>query len=196
MLSEDEIERIEETPGEIIGASLKEDIGFLIRKEGEKGVKRVEEELERIGHPLQLKKIKTFHWYPFYFTFFIHAINKDLFQWNDEDFRENGRLSAKLSVVLKIGIKYFISIERTLKHVNKAWRMYCTVGEVTSDYHQDEHLIIITFTGFTGHPTFCRSLEGFAWQVFAYHLPTDNLVVKEIECPFSGGSAHRFELKW
>ena len=196
MLPKEEIERISSLPGEAIGASLKEDVGFLLLKEGEEGLKRVEAELTKVSHPLQLKKIKTFHWYPFYYGIFIHAINRDLFQWSDETYRENGRYSAKISVVLKIGIKYFISVERTLEHVNRAWRMYYTMGEVSSEYDKEKRSIIVTFKGFTGHPTFCRSLEGFAWQVFYYHLRINTIVVKERECPFNGGSAHRIQRTW
>jgi len=196
MIPKEELERITSIPGEAIGASIKEDLRFILMKEGEEGLKKVEDELEKLGYPLKYNEIKTFHWYPFYLNLLLYPIEKDLFQWGDEVFRENGRLSAKISVVLKILVKYFISLESTLKQVGRFWRMYYTIGELTAEYNKKERLITCTLKGVTGHPAFCRNIEGFAWQVFSYHLSTDTLVVTEIECPFTGGSAHKFQLKW
>jgi len=196
MIPREELERIKSIPGEAIGASLKEDLRFILMKEGETGLKRIEDELEKLGCPLEYKKIKTFSWYPFSLNILISALAQDLFQWEDEVFRENGRLSAKISVVLKILVKSFIGLENTLKQVGRFWRMYYTVGEAWAEYDKKGRTIVLVASGFTGHPAFCRNLEGFAWQVFSYHLPTDTLVVTEIECPFTGGSAHKFQLKW
>ncbi|PIS38764.1 MAG: hypothetical protein COT34_02110 [Candidatus Nealsonbacteria bacterium CG08_land_8_20_14_0_20_43_11] len=196
MISNEELERIKNIPGEAIGASIKEDLRFVLIKEGTEGLKKVEDELERLGYPLKLKEIKTFHWYPFSLNLLITAIAKEVFQWEDETFREAGRFSAKISIVLKILVKSFIALEDTLKQVGRFWRMYYTVGEVSAEYNKKERTIVVVIRGLTGHPAFCRNLEGFTWQVFSYHLPTDTLVVKEIECPFTGGSAHKFQLKW
>ena len=196
MLAKEEIEKLKQIPGEAIGASLKEDLRFILIKEGKEGLKRVEEELEKLGYPLKYNEIKTFHWYPFFQNLLLFSIEKDLFQWDDEVFRENGRLSAKISIVLKILVKSFVALETTLKQVGRFWRMYYTVGEVSAEYNKEERIIVCTIKDFTGHPAFCRIMEGFTWQVFSYHLPTDTLVVKEIECPFTGGSVHKFQLKW
>ena len=62
MIPKEEIERIKSIPGEAMGASLKEDLRFILIKEGEEGLKRVEEELEKLGYPLKHNEIKTFHW--------------------------------------------------------------------------------------------------------------------------------------
>jgi hypothetical protein len=63
-------------------------------------------------------------------------------------------------------------------------------------FQEKEHYLELVLRDFSGHPSFCRVLEGYFWQIISYVLPKENLKVEEIECPFSGGKAHRFKVSW
>lgn len=197
IIPDEEVKKIKEIKGEAIGASLKEDLQFILKKEGPEGLKKVEEEMKKLGYSLKLAEIKNFQWYPFFYNFLILVAAKYIFNWNDGDFRENGRFSAKISVILRIMLKYFISPKRSFDNIGAYWRKYYTVGEVkTEEFDEEGRTAVIVFSDFVGHPVFCRILEGYVTQIFSYILPTESLNIEETECPFKGGKVHKIKLKW
>ncbi len=58
IIPDEELKKIKEIKGEAIGASLKEDLQFILKKEGPEGLKKVEEELKKLGYSLKLAEIK------------------------------------------------------------------------------------------------------------------------------------------
>jgi len=194
---QEEIEKLKEIKGEVIGVSLKEDFQFILKKEGEEGLKKVEEEMEKLGYPLKFKEIKSFQWYPWHLNLLFLVVAKNIFQWSDEDFRENGRFSAKISIIAKIMMKYFISLRRCFEEASNFWRKYYTIGEMrTEKLDEKERYAILVLSGVTGHPVFCRILEGYIWQVVSYVAPKEKLEVREIECVFEKGKVHKFKVTW
>ena len=197
VIAQEELAKIKQIKGEAIGGSLKEDFQFVLKKEGEAGLKRIEKEMEKFGCPLKMAEIKNFQWYPFWMSILLLVVNRNTFNWSDDVLRENGRFSAKVSVVMRIMVKYFISLERSFVEIGSYWRKYYTVGEVkTEELDVNGRQAIISLSGIDTHPVFCRILEGYVWQIFAYHVVADSLKVEEIECIFKGGKTHRLKLKW
>jgi len=197
VVTNEELDEIKKTQGETIGGGLSEDFQFILRKEGEAGLKQVEAELANLGYPLKLAEIKNFQWYPFYLNMLLLVVTKNIFQWTDADFRENGRFSAKVSVIVRIMVKYFVSLRRVCEQVGSYWRKYYTMGAVNIEkLNEKEKVLVIAFSGFTGVSSFCRILEGYIQQIFSYVVPGEKLTVQEIECVLQGGKAHRFKLTW
>jgi hypothetical protein len=54
----------------------------------------------------------------------------------------------------------------------------------------------LVLSDFTGHPVFCRILEGYFWQVISYVAPKEGLKVEEIECTSREGKVHKFKVTW
>ncbi len=192
-----EIEKIKETKGETLGISLKEDLECIMEKEGEEGLKKLEKELENYGYSLKYKEIKKYSFYPLALEFLILAVSKEIFNWKDEDIRELGKRDAKFSFVLKLMLKYFISVKKAISVANEYWRKYYTVGKlIPGKVDEKERFAELMLIDFPGHPNFCRLLEGFFWQIGSFIVEKENLKVKEIECPFKGGNCHRFQITW
>lgn len=196
-ISKEEIEEIKQVEGEVMGVSLKEDLQFIQEKEGEEGLKKVEDEMGKLGYPLKFEEIKNFQWYPWYLNLLFLVVAKNIFQWDDETFRESGRFSAKVSIIAKIMVKYFISIRRCFEEAGNFWRKYYTVGELkTEEFNKKERFAVLVLSGVVGHPVFCRILDGYIWQVVAYVAPKEKLKVQEIECVFRGSKIHKFKVTW
>jgi len=49
ILSIEEIKKIMEFPGKVKGAAFKGQIEYILKKKGEKGLRKVEKEIERLG---------------------------------------------------------------------------------------------------------------------------------------------------
>jgi len=200
IISKEEIKKIMEVKGEVIGTSLKEDVQFILEKGGEKGkadLMRLEEEMAKLGYPISFDKIKSFQWYSLNTNMLYLAVAKEIFGWSDDVFRENGRFSARVSLIARIMMKYFISLKRCFGEAGNFWQKYYTVGELrTEELDEKNRSTFLVLKNFQGHPAFCRILEGYFWQVVSYVAPKEKLRVEEIECIFKGGKVHKFKVTW
>ncbi|OGZ17617.1 MAG: hypothetical protein A2Z78_00485 [Candidatus Nealsonbacteria bacterium RBG_13_36_15] len=197
LISKTEIEEIIKNKGEVIGASFKEDLEFILEKEGKEGLKKLEEEMKKLGYPIDFKKIKSFQWYPLSLNMLYLVVAKDVFDWPDDLFRENGRFSARISLIARIMMKYIISLERCFNEAGNFWQKYYTVGRLTTEnFDKKNRTAFLVLKDFTGHPVFCHVLEGYFWQVISYVVPKEKLKVKEIECIFKEGKTHKFQVTW
>lgn len=197
-ISEKEKEEIEKMKGEVIGNASKNKLNFVLEKMGKEGLKKIEEEMAKIGYPLKYDELKNFSWYPAKEDVYLTVLIQRLFQFSDEIIRELGRFNARVSLIAKTMMRYFVSIERVAKEVGNYWRKYRTVGNLEAekiDVKGKE--IVLVLKDFTGHPTYCRFLEGYFFQIASYVVPKEgNLEVKEIECIFGGGREHKFKITW
>ena len=198
MISDKEKEELDKIQGKVLGIGILNDFQFVFKKEGKEGIEKIEKEMENFGEPLKFKEIKKFHWYDNKKNFLLFLILEKLFQWKDEDFREMGRWSASVSLVTKIMMKYFVSLERIAKEAGKYWRKYHTLGDLkveVIDYKK--RITIISLDNFEhGFSSHCRFLEGYFWQIISYLVPKENLKVVELECEFKGGKRHLFNVSW
>jgi hypothetical protein len=64
MISKEELEKINQIQGEVIGLSIVEDLDFVLKKEGKEGLKKLEEELRNLGYSFICKEIKKYQRYP------------------------------------------------------------------------------------------------------------------------------------
>jgi hypothetical protein len=197
MISKEELEKINQIQGEVIGLSIVEDLDFVLKKEGKEGLKKLEEELRNLGYSFICKEIKKYQRYPISLNMLVLVLAQKLFNWKDETLRELGRANARAGLMMKLMLRFFISLERTIKEAGKYWQKYFTIGKLEVEKFQEkEHYFEIVLRNFEGNPNFCRVLEGYFWQIISYVLPKENLKVEEIECPFQGGKVHRFKVIW
>jgi hypothetical protein len=198
LLSKEEIEEIEKIEGKIIGNASKNKFNFVLEKVGKEGIRKIEEEMRKIGHPIKYEEMKNFNWYPAKEDLYLTVIIKRLFNFSDDEIREMGRFNARISLIAKTMMRYFISIEKVAKEVGNYWRKYRTIGKLEAEKIDIENKeIVLVLKDFTGHPIFCRFLEGYFWQISSYVISEkENLKVEEIECVFKGGKVHRFKITW
>ena len=104
-ISQAELEKIKNIKGEVVGTSFHEDESFIRQKEGEEGIRKVEEEMAKIGYPFKFKELKSFQRYPMSLNLAYVIIERNIFGWGDEVFRENGRFNARISIIAKIMVK-------------------------------------------------------------------------------------------
>ena len=197
IISQEELNKIKQIQGKIIGFSFREDFEFIKNKKGEEGLRKIERALQDLGYFFKPDDIKKYQWYPWYQNILILVLAKNIFHWNEKVFWEWGRFNAKISFIAKLMMKFFVSFERLLKEAGNYWQRYFTLGKLEVEtLNQRERFTILILKEFPSHPLFCRELEGFFWQTASYVLPKEGLKVEEIECPFQGGKVHRFKISW
>ncbi|MBM3258059.1 MAG: hypothetical protein FJZ05_02520, partial [Candidatus Nealsonbacteria bacterium] len=57
-------QRLSKISGEVRGVAFKTDMEFVLKEKGKGGLKKVEDELKRIGFPIKYEEIKVMDFYP------------------------------------------------------------------------------------------------------------------------------------
>ena len=57
-------QKLMETKGETRGMSIKGDLEYVLYKKGKEGLKKIEDEMARLGYPIKYKKMKSMKFYP------------------------------------------------------------------------------------------------------------------------------------
>ncbi len=195
-ISKEEIERLISLPGKLIGTGFSDDLDFLLKEEGEEGVKKVEEAMAELGHPLKYRELTGFKWYPVGYYLLSILVAKELFEWDDETIRRMGANAQKVSLITKMMMKFFVSIERVFKEATKYWNMYFTAGKMEDiEINEKERYALLILKDFPGHQVYCRYMEGAIEQIGSYTVK--NAKCREVKCYLKGeGEGHLFKVTW
>ena len=185
--------------GESRGISLKGDILYIRKKEGEAGLKKWKEELERVGCPIKYEEIKVLGFYPISWRAVSLLVMKKIFGWKNEEFKDLGRFefSVTMPTTVRIFIKFFYSIDIIIKNSTQIYNKYFTIGELTiPDFSYEKRYIVIRIREVALVPEFCRVLEGFFESVMKVIGKTEEVECSETKCTFQGDDYHQFLIKW
>ena len=193
IISEEDLGKIKKIKGEVIGSALKCDEEFIIEKKGREGIKKVEEEMEKLGYPLTYEEIDKYKWYPIQQSIFPRLLAQKIFNWDDETIREWGRWAAKTNFIVKL-LSRLISKQMIVKQAHKLWRKYYTVGELDCKIDFKKRIGIATLKNFILYPVHRHYLEGHFYQIMSFILPSQNLKVEgsKSEEP----NVHQFKVTW
>lgn len=195
-ITKEEVKKIMATEGEVRGVVFKTDGEYFLRKEGKNGLDKLEEELKRIGCPIEYEKIKTFDFYPIGMRIISLLAIKEVFGLSDEQIKEIGATAPKVSLVLKLFIRYFSSIVSVAKQAPFIWRKHYTKGKLSVvEVNEKEKRIVIRLENLDLHPLVCRYLEGYFSTVVQMLLGV-SATAKETKCSFSGDKYHQYLLNW
>jgi len=198
MISKEDLEKIKHIQGETRGTVIKGMLGYVREKKGEEGLEKVQELLHEIGIPVEYDTIKEVPFYPLEYEAAILLITEKILGFNDDDFREIGEGSARLSFVVRTFLKYFSSITLAAKDPFKMFNRYYRPGELrVVDIDEQERRAIVRITkDFMHYPTHCRTLEGFLAALVRMITKSENSRCREIKCPHKGDDCHEFLVKW
>ena len=65
IISKEEINELMSLKGEVKGTGIKTHGGFILKEEGEEGLKRLEETMVNLGYPIEFKKVRATTLYHF-----------------------------------------------------------------------------------------------------------------------------------
>lgn len=197
LITREIVERLMKIEGESRGTSFKNDADFVLAKRGKEGLKMVEEELKNLGYPFEYHKAKNLEFYPVGLRTLSLLVIKKTLDLVDEDIRDLGAYSARISFILRLYAKFFHSIPKFLEQVPKIWREYFTKGNLAvKEYNEKENYVILTLENFDLHPLHCRTLEGYFRKIGEVVVNSNKTTCVETKCTFKGGGSHEFLIKW
>jgi len=187
-----------EIPGKARGVVFQTDAEYVRAKKGEEGLEKVKEELEKIGCPIDYENIKATGWYSLGLRVISLLAIKKTFDWGDKEMEDMGHAAPKYSFIVKMLLKYFLTVDMTYKESPKYWEKHYTVGKIEAPgYSLEEKYFLIRLKDFKIHPVLCMYLGGYFIMLSKYLLKsTKNNKVQETKCMFSGDPYHEFLVTW
>ena len=179
LITRKELDQIKKIKGHTIGDGLSKDREFVLKEKGKKGLKKAEDKMEELGHPVKYKEIDRNKRYPAATDILFLLVCKRMFKWNDDKIREWGQWGVKVHFITKMMMKYFTSLEVLAKQANRYWSMYYDEGEMKMEQiDKKEKNIILSFQGFKTHPVHLRYIEGVIHQAVSFVVRSDKLQVR------------------
>jgi hypothetical protein len=196
MLDQNELQKIINTPGEVKGVVFQTDANYVLKKMGESGLKKLEEQVKILGLAINYREASALKAYPIGLRVASLLLIIDTFGWDDAEIRQMGYEAPKTSFVVKLLMKFFVSFVRLMQEVPKYWQEHYTVGVLESIKIDDtKKEAILHLRDISIHPLFCKYLEGYFEKIYEFSLEGRKGSCTEIECEFSGAAYHSYEFK-
>lgn len=198
MLNKEIIDKLMEIKGEARGVVLKTDEEYILKEKGKKGLEELEKRLEELGHPIKYDQIKTMDFYPVGLRILSLLAIKEVFNFSDEEIRKMGTFATKMSLIIRLFTKYFLSIRRVvMKESPKMWSKHWTIGKlVPVKLDEKQKYAVIRVEEFDLHPLYCIYLEGYFAGIVQMLAKASKIDSRETKCSFKGDPYHEFTVKW
>ena len=194
-LTKEIAQKLMEIKGEARGVVFKTDTEYILKEKGEEGLKKVEEELKKLGYPIKFKETRTMDFYPVGLRALSLLTIKKVFDFDDGKIKEMGKKAPKISTIIKLFMKYFLSLEKTIGQVSKMWEKHYTIGKLEAEVNEKERYIILRLKDFKIHPVLCKYLEEYFSSVTELIVGSP-VTPEERRCDFKKDKFHEFLLTW
>ena len=197
-LTKEYIQKLIEIRGKIGGTPFKTDMEFVLKEKGEEGLKKLEEELEKLGHPIKYKEIKSMEFYPAGLRALSLLAIKKTFGFDDKKIEEMGFFAVKVSFFVKLLLKYYISPEKVFfEKAPRLWSKQVTDGElVPIEFNKEKKQAVVKLININLHPVYCRYLQGYMSGILKMLIVTEKVTCQETKCAFRGDEYHEYLIKW
>lgn len=196
IISKEELNKLMALKGRVRGLAIKSHGEFIKKEKGEAGLKELEQVMEDLGCSVNHKELETMRFYPIYLEVVALVVIKKLFNFEEEKFREMGEFSSKMSLILKLFIKYFISIKMMVDQIPNIWEKYYTIGKIkTTELDIVGNRLVLRLEDFNLHYLHCLHLEGYFSSVVKM-IVKKPVTCLETRCVHKGDRYHEFLLRW
>jgi hypothetical protein len=183
-------------PGNVIGESIRTDFAYIKNRAGVAGVEKIEQALKDLGYPFSSKEIKPLNWYPEAYSVLIYLLCLEQLGWEEKDIFEMGRTVPPLSIiVVKLLLKYLVSVDRLVRQAQRYWRKYYDFGEVEI-YDLEKNSFRARIVGYNFHPIACVYQRGYLLGIISLVISSPKLTIEEIGCTHQGHPYHEYSIKW
>jgi len=195
MLNKEELDKLLKIKGEVKGVVFQTDTAFIIKKEGEEGLEKLKKRAKELGYELPYGKAKAMTWYPVGLRPISLLLMKDTFGWTDKDIRELGYYTPSVSFIVKVLMKFVVSLKKIAQKSGEYWRKHYTIGELgLIKFDEKNKELVLRQTNFEIHPIMYVLFEGYYERMFNFVGP--NLKGRFEKATYKGKPCHLFIGKW
>ncbi len=194
---EDIAKELTKIPGKVRGEIFLDHAEYIKQKEGRGGLKKLEEKLSDLGHPISFKKIGALEWKSEGLSSLIVVVSKEIFFWDKDDVFEMGRSAPRFSLGLKLLVQGVVSPIRLFEESHIYWKNLFDFGFLEPvEFNEEEKFAIIRIKGYKTHPLLCTYHAGYLKGLAEFVLKSKNISVTERRCVYKGDSFDEYKLEW
>lgn len=191
------VQKLMKIEGEARGIHFKNDAEYVLETKGEEGLKKVEDELKKLGTPIDYENIETMGFYPMGLRAISLLVIQETFNWGNEEIKKLCGFASRISLIIKFYMKFFYSVSKMAEKAPKIWKDYFTKGElIIKDYDEKKGYAIFQIKDFKLHSVFCRCFEGFVEHIIRMLVRAKSVECQETKCIFKGDKHHEYLVKW
>jgi len=180
-----------------LGSEIQALLSYIQFKYGDEGLKKILDKCRDLGYPINQSQIRLGEWYKEGLNVLLFLLAKELFQWTDQDLFQMGRDTTKMSLGVKMFIKYFVSIKKVFQSCPGYWRKFMDCGNMEAhEFSNEKRYAIFRLTGYDFEPFMCHYFKGFIFGIAENALPGEHKLVEETACIYKGDPYHEFLVKW
>jgi len=192
-----QLDKLLELQGEVKGVVFQTDGKYILQKEGEEGLKKLEKRVKELGYPIDYrKKGEALDLSPIGLRVISLLIIQDTFNWQDSEIRNMGYAAPGFSFVVKLFMHFFISLKKSANEYPSYWTLHYTIGnlEVISLDEKSKD-VTIHLNDFKVHPIMCLYLEGYFERIYEFAVRKGKGNCTETKCMFEGDPYHEYVFK-
>ena len=197
MLIKTEVENLMKKSGQVRGVVFNTDAQYILGEKGEEGLKKVEEKTKEWGYPIDYKNVRNMEWYPIGLRALSLLAAKEVFDWGDEKIKDIGHSAPTYSFVVKLLMKYLLTLKQTYGKSPSYWTKHYNVGELkVPEYNEEEKYLVLQLRDFKIHPILCPYYAGYFRKIAELGAREEITGIEETKCPFRGDSHHEYVIRW
>lgn len=183
--------------GNIKGETINFILQYLQKKEGDDALEKLKERLSQLELPFDVTRVKNFSLIKDSIVAIVMLAIKDVFQWTDDDIFEMGKAEPKNSFIVRLLMKYLVSIEKTFERAPDFWRKFYDFGYLeTIEFSDSEKYFKLGVYEYDTDPVMCKYLAGFIHTMVAFSMKEKSVSIEETKCIYKGDSYHEYTVSW
>lgn len=196
IISKEEFKELIQIEGQVRGDGMKNKAKYILEKKGRQGLKDLEKAISDAGYPMNYQSLEKMELYPVGLEAATLIAIKRIFDFQDDDFRELGKIESKFTLIIRLFMKYFISLDRATSEAPRMWRKYYTVGDLEiPELNKEEQYLKLRLKDFSPTPLLCRTHEGYFSGIFKL-VVRKPVSCREVKCVHRGDDYHEFLIEW
>ena len=197
MLNSKEIKKIKKISGKARGVIFQTDIQYIENKKGKKEANKIKKEIQKIIPEYNYSQIKTTDWYPLWWRIISLEVIKNQFGWGAKELVKMGHGAPGNSFLVRIILRYFISLKKTFREGKKYWGKHYYPGKFESiKFDNKNQYVIFQIKNFQGHPDLCLYFQGYFKAIAELTLPGKTITTQETKCLHKKNPYHEYKLSW
>jgi hypothetical protein len=183
--------------GKVRGVVFQTDAEYVKANMGEEGLRKVRIWLDNLGYPLDYERVKSTELYPIGLRMLSLMAIKEVFNLADKDIVKMGNAAPKYSFVVRIVMKYLVSIEQAIKFAPRYYKKHVSIGEFqVKEYNPKENYVILRLQGMKVLPLYAKYLEGYFTRIFQYVLTHEEIKCQQLKSSSKGEPYDEYKVFW
>ncbi len=193
----EKIINLQKKSGNTKGETINYILQYLQKKEGDEAVNKLKENLKELDPSIDLTKVKNFSLVKDSLVVIILLVIKDVFDWTDDDIFKMGKDEPKNSFIVRLLMKYLVSVEKTFERAPDFWRKFYNFGYLEAvEFNETDKYFVLRVYEYDTDPIMCKYLAGFIHTMVSFSMKEENVVIEETKCIYNGDDCHEYTVKW